>query len=118
MQRRHGGGYDPDPGGYRQANYVSDARGTPNWRWWIPAEGIARDVIQADIQRYLGPEALVRPGDGVGDYAVRSSRTEVKTAFADIIAGCAWVLDRCLSHPDCCMSLLPVPRMTLTLRSQ
>ena len=36
----------------------------PNYRWWIPSDGIRRDVIQADIQRYLGPEALVRPGEG------------------------------------------------------
>lgn len=36
----------------------------PNFRWWIPADGIRRDVIQADIQRYLGPEAVVRPGEG------------------------------------------------------
>ena len=35
-----------------------------NYRWWIPGDGIRRDVLQADIQRYLGPEALVRPGEG------------------------------------------------------
>lgn len=43
----------------------------PNWRWWIPADGISREVIQADIQRYLGPEAVVRPGGGTGENAVR-----------------------------------------------
>lgn len=37
---------------------------TPNTRWWISAEGIRRDVIQADLHRYLGPEAIVRPGEG------------------------------------------------------
>ena len=42
----------------------------PNWRWWIPADNIRRDVIQADIQRYLGAEALVRPGEGTGREAV------------------------------------------------
>ncbi len=55
---------------------------TPNWRWWIPAEGISRDVIQADIGRYLGPEALVRPGDGTDQYAV--SRRNV-TRMLDLV---------------------------------
>lgn len=50
--------------GHPQAHGSSAAGGTPNFRWWIPAEGIRRDVIQADIQRYLGPEALVRTGEG------------------------------------------------------
>jgi hypothetical protein len=49
-------------GGSDRTQYAS--AGTPNYRWWIPAEGIRRDVIQADIQRYLGPEAVVRPGEG------------------------------------------------------
>lgn len=42
----------------------------PNYRWWIPEQGIRREVITADIQRYLGPDALVRPGEGSGQYAV------------------------------------------------
>jgi hypothetical protein len=40
------------------------------FRWWIPAEGIRRDVIQADISLYLGPDALVKPGTGVGSNMV------------------------------------------------
>lgn len=32
--------------------------------WWIPADGIDRSVISADIQRYLGNDATVRPGTG------------------------------------------------------
>jgi hypothetical protein len=70
---RRYGDRDPPERGYGQAGYAPEpARGqTPNWRWWIPAEGISRDVIQADIQRYLGPEALVRPGEGTEQYAVR-----------------------------------------------
>ncbi|CAO2654797.1 Nn.00g115300.m01.CDS01 [Neocucurbitaria sp. VM-36] len=36
-------------------------------QWWIPGEGISRAVIAADIQRYLGPDALVRPGIGTGE---------------------------------------------------
>ncbi|KAF1988746.1 hypothetical protein K402DRAFT_411291 [Aulographum hederae CBS 113979] len=31
-------------------------------QWWQPKEGISREVITADIQRYLGPDALVKPG--------------------------------------------------------
>ena len=42
-------------------------------QWFVPGEGIAREVITADIQRYLGPDALVRPGTGTGDHEVRSS---------------------------------------------
>jgi hypothetical protein len=37
---------------------------TPKFRWWIPGEGIRRDVIEANIQRYLGQDALVKPGVG------------------------------------------------------
>jgi hypothetical protein len=32
-------------------------------------------VIQADIQRYLGPEALVRPGEGRDEHAVSQLQT-------------------------------------------
>ncbi|KAJ4356705.1 uncharacterized protein N0V89_004741 [Didymosphaeria variabile] len=41
-------------------------------QWFVPGEGIAREVITADIQRYLGPDALVRPGSGTGEYEGRS----------------------------------------------
>ncbi|KAF2803231.1 uncharacterized protein BDZ99DRAFT_468214 [Mytilinidion resinicola] len=37
-------------------------------QWFQPGEGIAREVITADIQRYLGNDALVRPGEGTGEY--------------------------------------------------
>ena len=30
--------------------------------YFVPGEGISREVIQADICRYLGNDALVRPG--------------------------------------------------------
>lgn len=33
-----------------------------NYRWFVSGDGIRRDVITADIQRYLGPDALVKPG--------------------------------------------------------
>lgn len=41
-----------------------------NYRWWIPSDGIRREVIQADIQQYLGVDALVKPGISTGDNAV------------------------------------------------
>jgi hypothetical protein len=37
-------------------------------QWFLLGDGIAREVITADIQRYLGPDALVRPGLGTGEY--------------------------------------------------
>jgi hypothetical protein len=37
-------------------------------RWFVLGDGIAREVITADIQRYLGPDALVRQGVGTGEY--------------------------------------------------
>jgi hypothetical protein len=37
-------------------------------QWFVLGEGIAREVITADIQRYLGPDALVRPGTGTGEF--------------------------------------------------
>jgi hypothetical protein len=40
------------------------------FRWWVPRESIRTDVIQADIQRYLGQDALVKPGLGTGENAV------------------------------------------------
>ena len=39
-------------------------------KWFQPGGGIACEVITADIQRYLGPDALVRPGEGTGEYEV------------------------------------------------
>lgn len=41
-------------------------------QWFVPGDGIAREVITADIQRYLGPDALVRPGPGNGEFEGRS----------------------------------------------
>jgi hypothetical protein len=37
--------------------------------WFVPKEGINRSVITADIQKYLGNDATVRPGkeEGVGN---------------------------------------------------
>ncbi|KAF2653692.1 hypothetical protein K491DRAFT_705703 [Lophiostoma macrostomum CBS 122681] len=35
--------------------------------YFLPGEGIGRQIITADIARYLGPDALVRPGVGTGE---------------------------------------------------
>ena len=48
-------------------------------QWFVPGDGIAREVITADIQRYLGPDALVRPGVGTGEYQVRLTSTHLHT---------------------------------------
>lgn len=48
---------------------------------FVPGEGISREVITADIQRYLGPDAIVRPGpsrggsEGNRGYLVTAYRT-------------------------------------------
>lgn len=40
-------------------------------QWFVLGDGIAREVITADIQRYLGPDALVKPGLGTGEHEGR-----------------------------------------------
>lgn len=44
--------------------------------YFLPKEGIDREVIHADIARYLGNDALIRPGS----YEVRV--TQLRTIFA------------------------------------
>lgn len=59
-------------------------------RWWIPSEGIARVVISADIQRYLGPDAVVKPGDGIDNnegipgYWITAPRTLTSEMIQDL----------------------------------
>lgn len=55
------------------------SRSTPTRQWFQPGDGIAREVITADIQRYLGPDALVKPGIGTGEYEV-SHRSAARSA--------------------------------------
>lgn len=43
-------------------------------QWFVPGDGIDRHVISADIQRYLGNDATVRPGVGTGEHQVRIQR--------------------------------------------
>ena len=48
--------------------------------WFLSEEGIDRDVLSANIQRYLGNDATVRPGlgsdenEGVHGYWIRAYR--------------------------------------------
>ena len=50
MSRRPGAAGNPLPAAGRQNEY------------FVPRDGIDREVITADICRYLGNDALVRPG--------------------------------------------------------
>ncbi|KAF2264202.1 hypothetical protein CC78DRAFT_249566 [Lojkania enalia] len=59
-------------------------------QWFVPGDGIAREVITADIQRYLGPDALVRPGPGTGEnegrqgYWITAYRTLTTQMISDL----------------------------------
>jgi hypothetical protein len=39
-------------------------------KYFISGDGISRDVIEEDVQSFLGPDATVRPGMGVGSQSV------------------------------------------------
>jgi hypothetical protein len=68
------GGSGSGGSGQQQAQqYQYTTSDGPVWNWWIPAEGIHREVIQVDIQRYLGPGAVSKPGKGHGKDAVSST---------------------------------------------
>lgn len=66
-------------------------------QWFVPGDGIAREVITADIQRYLGPDALVRPGTGTGEFQVRLPSYMLLLQFTDILTEPAWLLDNGVS---------------------
>ncbi|KAF2788882.1 hypothetical protein K505DRAFT_201597, partial [Melanomma pulvis-pyrius CBS 109.77] len=55
--------------------------------WFIPGDGIAREVITEDIQRYIGPDAVVRPGLGTGEWEGKSGYwwTADRTLTAEMI---------------------------------
>ncbi|EON65724.1 hypothetical protein W97_04963 [Coniosporium apollinis CBS 100218] len=65
---------------------MSHSTGMPTRNWFVPGEGIAREVITADIQRYLGPDALVRPGndEGVDGYWITAYRTLTSQMVQDL----------------------------------
>ncbi|KAI9777966.1 MAG: hypothetical protein M1839_008501 [Geoglossum umbratile] len=57
-------------------------------QYFIPGEGISREVIQADICRYLGNDALVRPGQYQGreGYFLTAYRNLTSAMIADLKA--------------------------------
>ncbi|KAJ6107452.1 hypothetical protein N7523_008775 [Penicillium sp. IBT 18751x] len=64
--------------------------------YFIPGDGISREVIQADICRYLGNDALVRPGNHGGrqGFFIRAYRNLTSEMIADIKADSArWEAD-------------------------
>jgi hypothetical protein len=69
QQQQYSSNYPP-PQPAASSHHTPAAADPRNYRWWIPEDGIRRDVIQADIQRYLGPDALVKPGQGTGENEV------------------------------------------------
>ncbi|KIW00747.1 uncharacterized protein PV09_07730 [Verruconis gallopava] len=88
MASRHEHRHQPAP-------YGTATTSGPNYKWWIPAAGIRRDVIQADIQRYLGDDALVRPGEGREEnegqpgYWIAASRPPTEDMIRDLKADSA-----------------------------
>ncbi|KAJ5992452.1 hypothetical protein N7451_008176 [Penicillium sp. IBT 35674x] len=64
--------------------------------YFIPGDGISREVIQADICRYLGNDALVRPGNHEGrpGFFIRAYRNLTSEMIADLKADSArWEAD-------------------------
>ncbi|KAJ5191657.1 uncharacterized protein N7498_010642 [Penicillium cinerascens] len=64
--------------------------------YFIPGDGISREVIQADICRYLGNDALVRPGNHGGrqGFFIRAYRNLTSEMIADLKADSArWEAD-------------------------
>lgn len=59
--------------------------------YFIPGDGISREVIQADICRYLGNDALVKPGthQGRSGYLIRAYRNLTSEMIADLKADSA-----------------------------
>ena len=51
-----------DPGRPREREYSSSSR-APNNQFFVDGEGIHREVMQREICKYLGPDALSKPGD-------------------------------------------------------
>jgi len=89
-------------------------------QWFIPGEGIDRHVISADIQRYLGNDATVRPGMGTGDNEVRPSRPALHGMTCLLESGCSRILDQGVPKPHLCTSasLLLTGRSTSDRSSQ
>ncbi|KAI9866338.1 MAG: hypothetical protein M1813_001460 [Trichoglossum hirsutum] len=66
-------------------------------QYFIPGDGISREVIQADICRYLGNDALVRPGQyqGRDGFYITAYRNLTSAMIADLKADSArWEAER------------------------
>lgn len=48
---------------------------------WLPGEGISREVIQADIRRYLGSEATIIPSERDVSYKACAASISGLTMF-------------------------------------
>ncbi|KAJ5618994.1 hypothetical protein N7510_002978 [Penicillium lagena] len=73
-----------------------DGRPERQNEYFIPGDGISREVIQADICRYLGNDALVRPGNHNGrqGFFIRAYRNLTSEMIADLKADSArWEAD-------------------------
>lgn len=119
-----GYGRSPASGGYETSYSASSTTSStpsynatpasatgPNWRWWISDEGIAREVIQADIQRYLGPEAVVRPGGGLNENQVchlKAAKRRTRSCYI----GFKRLLDCGVPHPHTSKSTSILLNMT------
>ncbi|KAJ4993591.1 dual specificity mitogen-activated protein kinase kinase 1 [Stagonosporopsis vannaccii] len=75
--------------------------------WFVPGDGIAREVIVADIQRYLGPEALCTVGNGTHDYQdvpgywITAYRTLTSQMIMDLKHDTMrWKLEKDMRVPD------------------
>jgi hypothetical protein len=93
--------HQPSPPGANYSGASGYASGSgPDYRWFTPGEGIRRDVIQADVQRYLGPDALVKPGvdhNGHQGYWVAAFRTFTPVCLASYKNICYYISDRFLT---------------------
>lgn len=70
-----------DPSGIYTDHSAREQSGSPIFRWWIPGDGIEREVIQANIQRFLGHEATSWPtsaADGTPIYLIAALRNLMK----------------------------------------
>lgn len=77
-------------------------------QWFIPDDGIDRTVISADIQRYLGNDATVRPGMGTGENEVSPTSLPVPSfRRTDCCSGRERFLDQGLPKPDFCAHRRP-----------
>jgi hypothetical protein len=74
-------------------------------QWFVSGEGIDRHVIVADIQRYLGNDATVRPGLGTGDNEVRGYSPTYYICDTYCLAGCSWILDQSIPQSYHCKHL-------------